>query len=312
MSNVGLLIATMLSATVTGCTPPTGKVDHGPWNRILREHVRDERIDYLALRSRHWDELIGYLDALATVDTAQLSRDRQLAYYINLYNATMVRAVVERFRSGYTPAADNYAVFKKPIVRLRGKSVSLNDLENRIIRPEFGEPRIHVALVCAARSCPPLVPHAYNAASLDRDLEDNMRRFLNDAARNRVDAKSRTLSLSKIFEWYADDFGGKAELAAYVNRFIPVDTTGFEIRFIEYDWSLNMTAPRDGRWVAARSGGVSLHEQPGKTVVGRADAGTVFRVRKEDAGWLMVDRPFAGGVAWLRAGATKPFALADP
>ena len=116
---------------------------------------------------------------------------------------------------------------------------------------------------------------------------------------------------AQVVYLFAQNLGGKAELAAYVNRFVPVDTTGLEVRFIDYDWSLNMTAPRDGRWVAARSGGASLHAQPGKTEVGRADAGTVFRVRKEDAGWLMVDRPFEGGVAWLRSGATTPFVLAD-
>ena len=90
-----------------------------------------------------------------------------------------------------------------------GDNISLNHLEHEIIRKQFKDPRIHVALVCAAKSCPPLLNRAYRADDLDKVLDENMKRFVTDASRNQIDDEKRELRLSKIFEWYPADFGGK-------------------------------------------------------------------------------------------------------
>lgn len=124
-------------------------------------------------------------------------------------------------------------------MRVGGRVMSLNELEHDVIRPTFKDPRIHVALVCAARSCPQILPRAYRADDLAAVLEGNMRRFVNDPIRNPIDAANKKLRLSKIFDWYADDFGGKEKVAAYVDKYHPEDVADWPVEFVEYDWSLN-------------------------------------------------------------------------
>jgi len=216
-------------------------VDHSAFDAILKATVRDERVDYNAIKTNHLPALNAYLQTLASTDVAATPRDEQLALYINLYNATMIREVIARYAPGWTPAAQDFKVFKDPTVKLKTGTISLNDLENKVIRPTFKDPRIHVALVCAARSCPPLLPRAYTAETLNATLEENMTRFVNDSYRNPIDARSKQLRLSKIFEWYADDFGGKNNISAYVDKSHPANTAGWKISFVDYVWDLNNT-----------------------------------------------------------------------
>jgi hypothetical protein len=200
--------------------------------------VRAERVDYAAIAGTHRAALTAYLDALASVDVSALSRKQRLALYINLYNATMISAIADRYRPGYSVADKDWAVFDEPLVRVGGAVISLNDLEHKRVRP-MGDPRIHAALVCGARSCPPLDPVAYTELNLNRLLERNVRRWLADAGRNRIDVDAQTLELSAIFDWYADDFGGKEGLSTYVNKYTDADVAGFEVTFLEYSWGLN-------------------------------------------------------------------------
>lgn len=284
-------------------------VDHSAFDRILRENVRDERVDYLNIRSRHWRELCGYLDELALVDAEQLPRDARLAYYINLYNATMIDAVIRRFHAGYSPEDDDFAVFKEPLVRLKDREISLNDLENKIIRPMLKDPRVHVALVCGAQSCPPLAPRAYEADGLDIVLEESMKRFLNDESRNRVGSNGEPPKLSRIFEWYAEDFGGRKALEDYVSRYAESKPKSGKIEFLNYSWRLNIAAPRDGQWVVVKSP-EKLRDKPNDIVmVGDAKAGDVFRVLGKDAGWIRVERPLGAGEAWLPDKSVDPFKI---
>ncbi len=224
--------------------PQPAMPDHSAFDKILRDNVRDEMIDYDNIRRQHLDQLGGYLEQLAETDVKALPRRVQLAFYINLYNATVIHAVAARFEEGYSVAKGDFALFTEPLVRLKDKSISLNDLEHKIIRPTFKDPRVHVALVCGARSCPPLIPRAYDARDLDAVLENNMRRFTNDPKRNRFDETDKKLFLSKIFDWYADDFGGKTKIGEYVARFTNAPISKTSIEFLEYDWGLNI-APRE-------------------------------------------------------------------
>ncbi|MFG0317403.1 MAG: DUF547 domain-containing protein [Planctomycetota bacterium JB042] len=223
--------------------------DHAPFDAILRAVVRDERVDYAAVRKNHLPALDAYLDRIAPFDRALLPPRDRLAFDLNLYNATMIRAVVERLEADpdWTPAHDDFAVFREPLVRVGGRTITLNALENDVIRPESDEPRVHVALVCAAVSCPPLLPRAYVPGDLEETLDANMRRFLTDGKRNRIDRDAERLALSRIFEWYADDFGGRARLAEFVDRYVEGDVGDFEVTFLEYDWSLNALRTASGR-----------------------------------------------------------------
>jgi hypothetical protein len=215
-------------------------VDHSAFDAIAKDVVADERVDYQKVKAQHAAHLQQYLDAMATVDVTALPKDEHLAYYINLYNATMMKAVVDRNHATFKPSDNDFAVFKEPLVRLKGETVSLNDLENEIIRKQFNDPRVHAALNCAAVSCPPIIDRAYRAEDLDQVLDENVKKWLSDPNRNKIDKKSKKLRLSKIFDWYAADFGGKDKVAAWV-----AEKTGdpavakFQVEYIEYDWTLN-------------------------------------------------------------------------
>jgi hypothetical protein len=124
-----------------------------------------------------------------------------------------------------------------------GKVITLDDLEHKILRPEFKDPRVHAALVCAGMSCPPLRAEPYRGETIDAQLDDAMRSWLNDPKANRVDAGARKVYLSKIFRWFAEDFGGMEKLDEYVAPFVGVDTRGFEVVILQYDWRLNDASP---------------------------------------------------------------------
>jgi hypothetical protein len=232
----------LVAVSLIGSTCIAG-VNHAALDEILSQTVTDEGlVDYRKIANESWGDLLAYLDMLAnTRDADALPRDDRLAFYINLYNATMIKAVIERDRENWSPAADDFAVFKAPLVNLPDRrTVSLNELEHEIIRPNFKDPRVHVALVCAARSCPPLLGRAYRGEDLDAVLDQNMRRFVNDPSRNVIDRTNRKLILSKVFEWYADDFGGKDAIAGYVSKYVEGGSVeGFAVSFMGYDWSLN-------------------------------------------------------------------------
>ncbi len=235
---------TTTAALIIGTTINTAHaVDHSQLDAILRANVRNERVDYANIRDNHKSTLSAYLDTLAKVDPADLPRNEQLAYYINLYNATVIHTILDRYNPGYSVSEDNFKIFDEKHCRTATATAtfSLNHLENKIIRPTFKDPRIHAALNCAAASCPPIHNRAFTSATLDATLTHLMRAFVNDASRNTIDMKSRTLTLSKIFEWYAVDFGDKKGLAKYVNQYTDKDVSSYTVTFQDYSWKLNDT-----------------------------------------------------------------------
>ena len=160
---------------------------HDDFDRMLRTHVHNERVDYHAWKADDAGALEKYLTRMDSMnpDVIQDEAER-LAFEINLYNASMIALILTNMRPEFSTSDRFYSIFDTEEVRRNGKRISLNDLEHKIIRPTFQEPRIHAALVCGAISCPPLLPRAYKAEDLFATLESNMKRFLNDDTRNRV------------------------------------------------------------------------------------------------------------------------------
>jgi Protein of unknown function, DUF547 len=311
---IPLVLPVLCLAPLSGCSaqvasprPRSGGVDHSVLDRILKDNVRDQRVDYLNIRKRDWRKLNDYLQTLARADLSKGTRDERLATLINLYNATMIKLVVERLHVGYSPSERDFLVFKQSLVRTRKGTVSLNDLENEIIRKQFKEPRIHVALVCGAESCPPLLPRAYVAGDLDKTLEDNMRVFVNDKQRNCIDTKAHKLKLSKIFNWYAPDFGGKARLSSYVKRYVKEDLTGFQVSFVEYSWKLNFARPVTGKWIQTLAKQTPMYKDRQREIVERqVRKGSLFEVVLEDSGFIQVDDPLGGSPLWVQKLAVGP------
>ena len=279
----GLVAACLFAALAAQDSQKSADL-HAGWDRILQRHVVGERVDYLGLAMHSSDKLDAYLEKLAAVDPAKLGKDDRLAFYINLYNASMVRAVADRYRAGWTPAADEFGVFKAPVVRLRGKATSLDHIENGIVRKEFDEPRIHVALVCGAVSCPPILDRAWRGKTLEATLEARMRKFLTDRSRN--DIRPREVRLSKIFEWFKGDFEkGGGSLVDYMQMHGAKIVDGATISHIEYDWSLNIATPRDGEWAEVVGRDLTLRNGQSSHELHKGD---VVRVVKRVDGRLAV------------------------
>ncbi len=230
------------------CTP----VDHthSAWTEILAGWVADGQVDYAGIEREQRAGLGAYLANLSgacAADYETWRREARIAFWINAYNAFTVRLILDHYpvssirKIGWLPLAAFRQRFI-PMPGLRGGLVSLQEIENDILRAVFREPRIHFALVCAARSCPPLRREAYRERDLDAQLDEQTRTFLRDPSKNRVDRSRRTLELSAIFKWYRADFeeaGGTVQ--TYVAPYLDgvVDVAGFALTFLEYDWSLN-------------------------------------------------------------------------
>ena len=148
-----------------------------------------------------------YLKLLEGTNTKACLKTEQLAFYINAYNINAIKIVL----TGY-PRIDSIkdmgsifeSVWSRPVCKIDGKLLSLGEIENKIIRPRFHDPRIHFAINCASKSCPPLRSEPYSGKSLDRQLDLAARAFINSPRSNYL--RGNMLYLSKIFDWYAGDF----------------------------------------------------------------------------------------------------------
>ncbi|MBI5771190.1 MAG: DUF547 domain-containing protein [Verrucomicrobia bacterium] len=252
-SIVSKLILSFAVLSAAGFAEAAGPFDqsHARFARVLGAVVQDARVDYAKLKASP-AELDGYLQDVAAVPAAEFARwpeaDR-LALLINLYNAQTLRLIIDHYplasiRSiGMLPGA----AWREPVVRQGGLIMTLDHLENKVIRVQFREPRIHFALVCAAVGCPPLRAEPYVGARLNDQLDDQARRFLGAKEKNRFDPATGTLNLSPIFKWYAEDFTAAAgSVAAYVKAFLPEaqrqalsDPAKVKVTYTDYDWALN-------------------------------------------------------------------------
>lgn len=282
------------------------RVDHSAFDAILAQVARPDGVDYLQLRRDLFPKLAAYLDQLAAVNPYDLRPVERLAYCINLYNATVLCAVAERLRSGYAVSASEFGLFEEALVPWNGGRITLNELENEKIRKGFREPRIHAALVCGARSCPLLQPRAWpSGAEIDTLFDDAMRGFL-AGNHNAVDRERKELKLSRLFEWYAEDFGGADRVAEYAASYLGSEVAAFGVAFAEYDWSPNLAAPASGKWAVAESGAPLFDAATGGARSGAVAEGEYVEVLEDSAGRVRVRRGLAAGEGWADAAALEP------
>ena len=225
-----------------------GAFSHQLFDRVLHAHVQDGVVDYPAILVD--PRFVQYLEDLDRVDPNRLPKDEQLALWVNAYNAYAIKGILD----GYSPGTwvGRYRYFIGRTYRVGGAALNLYDLERDILIAQFHEPRMHFAIVCASASCPRLQPWAYNGAQLNRQLEQGAREFINDPSRNRFDRANRVAYLSKIFDWFTEDFEAQAgSLQRYVAQYVsdPVlaqelATVPYRIEFLDYDWNLNGPAPK--------------------------------------------------------------------
>jgi hypothetical protein len=220
--------------------------DHSAFDAILRAHIREGMVDYQALKAEHAQELDAYIATLGAADEdAFVGPDDELAFWLNAYNAFVIKGVLELY-PGLEKTTGVRDFFEEKRWEVAGALRSLNEIENDIIRPKFEDPRIHFILVCAAQSCPPLQDRAMNPAKLQAQLDDATRTAVNNTKYVQVDARRKALRLTRIMRWYRADFVEKdGSLEAFVLRYLDepaksqLEAGGYTIEFMDYDWRLN-------------------------------------------------------------------------
>ncbi|MCA9753157.1 MAG: DUF547 domain-containing protein [Gemmatimonadetes bacterium] len=227
--------------------------DHAPFDALLHEYVTPYGVRYADWHANADDmeALNRYIHELEHTPIEKLAAtpgrsEAALAYWINLYNAATLRLVLEGYPVDSIKDLGNLlrTPWKKDVVTVEGHKLSLDRIENSIIRVQFREPRIHFALNCAAIGCPPLRGEAYRGGDLESQLEAQTRQFLGDPRRNWVDGEGRA-HLSKILDWYHEDFERDAgSVIEFVRPYMEgmeeiKPGTDIPIEYTDYDWSLN-------------------------------------------------------------------------
>ncbi len=241
---------------------------HQGFDRFLSQVVvvstdgTSNRVDY-SVASEEKALLEDYLSVLASVseeEFLQFGKANQTAFLINAYNAAMIQKILQRYPD-IDSVWDFGRIFNHPFkdrfVELFGERMSLDDIEHGRLRgdPALFDPRIHFAVNCASKGCPPLRPAAFNGSSLDAALDEQASIFLSDHTKNGMNPTTNRLTLSPIFDWYAEDFGvpGLEGELAYLSRY--ADSLGLDddavralnegsikIEWSDYDWALNDVA----------------------------------------------------------------------
>ena len=214
---------------------------HAQFDALLKAHVDEQGlVDYRALKAKP-DDLKAYLDTLAAVsaeDYETWTPPQRLAFAFNLYNASTLQLIVDHYpiKSIRDIGTRFRGPWKQPAVRFRGSTITLDALEHGYLRKEYNEPRLHLALVCAAKGCPPLRREAYVAERLDAQLDDQSRKYLGSSRGLQLDRANGEARISAIFQWYGKDF---PSVAAFVAKHSGESLDGLKIRYLDYDWSLN-------------------------------------------------------------------------
>ncbi|RKF19558.1 DUF547 domain-containing protein [Alginatibacterium sediminis] len=247
-----LFVSFMFSATASHAE----SFDHSQWNQLLQSNVtyfEDNTHSRIAYKNVDRKLLKQYLNSIASVNMDQYQSwndDEQLAFLINVYNAYTVSFILSKYPD-IESIKELGSVFSSPWKKknfpLFGQNVSLDHIEHTLIRGEFSEPRIHVAVVCASKGCPPLQNKAFTAQNLEAMLENAMQGFLRGSENS---YSQGVLKVSTIFDWYGDDFasgGSKGEQGVknYIANYNELFSVSVEqiknakLSYHEYDWSLN-------------------------------------------------------------------------
>ncbi|MCI0460108.1 MAG: DUF547 domain-containing protein [Gemmataceae bacterium] len=236
--------------------PSVGKVSHDAFDTLLQKYVDDHgMVTYARWKENTKDiaALDEYLESLSCVDLASpAATEERLAFWINAYNAVTLKGILREYPTtsirNHTAKLAGYNIWKDLCLWVDGKEYSLEDIEHKVLR-QMGEPRIHFALVCASRGCPPLANRAYTAAGLVEQLTANARRFFAQPTNFQTD--SRTVHVSQLLKWYGTDFAATpVEQLRLLRPYLPsaenltwMDRGSFPVRYLDYDWALNDRSP---------------------------------------------------------------------
>lgn len=220
-------------------------VDNSIYADLLQKYVKDGTVDYQGFKN---DEsyLDQYLKILENSDSNAFARNERFAFYVNAYNAWTIKLVLSAYPD-VTSIKDLGSLFKSPwkkkICRLDRDIISLDDIEHKILRPTFKDPRIHFVVNCASKGCPKLISKPYTGSTMESQLNSAAQTFINDSQKNYL--KGNTLYVSSIFKWFSEDFGN--DIAGFILKYasgnLKTELTAkaghIKISYLDYDWSLN-------------------------------------------------------------------------
>jgi hypothetical protein len=247
---------------VTGGT--FGKAQEDSFTSVLKKYVNtDARINYQAWRASPDDvvTLKNVLLSFANADAKGMSAQELKSFYINAYNAMTIDLILSHFDETMggpsSPIQNDRSirnignlddkVWENFSWKLNGQSVSLNDIENKLLRP-LGDARIHFAIVCASKGCPPILNRAFSPTSIDQTLDQLADAFVNSGRNTQFKTARHQIKTSHILEWFAGDFnysfGSVQAFFAKYAKVVPSDQIqNYAISFSPYDWTLNEPDP---------------------------------------------------------------------
>jgi hypothetical protein len=220
-------------------------VDNTLYAELLDKYVKNGVVDYQGFKNEEAN-LDRYLKILEDTDPKKPPRNEQFAFYINAHNAWTIKLILSAYPD-VKSIKDLGSLFKSPwkkkIARIDGDVITLDAIEHDILRPRFKDPRIHFAVNCASKGCPPLRSEPYRGDTLDRQLTEMTQNFINDPQYNRF--QENTLYVSSIFKWYSEDF--KDGIVGFFRQYAEDDLKGrlqkrggeIKVEYLDYDWSLN-------------------------------------------------------------------------
>lgn len=209
---------------------------HDAFDQLLRKYVSASgKVNYAGFKKEE-AILDTYLEALNKNAPANgWSKSKKMAYWINAYNAATIKLILKNHPVASITKLHGGKPWDHKWIPLGGKTYTLNNIENDILRPVYKDARIHFAVNCAAKSCPPLLNRAWTEGNLNRYLEKQTKSFVNDPKQNTISADA--VEVSKIFEWYAVDFDN---LIDYLNKYSDTKINpNAKISYKEYNWDLN-------------------------------------------------------------------------
>ncbi|MEQ8351247.1 MAG: DUF547 domain-containing protein [Leptospiraceae bacterium] len=248
--------------------PPVGMISvtnldplYSSYTNLLTDYVENGNVDYAGMCKD--PRLEKVMQGFRSVDTTTIeTREQGLAFWINAYNAFTldliclgypVESINDLHGAGglYTSTALGQTIWKIHKFPVGNNQYTLDGIEHQILRPDYNDYRIHAGIVCASVSCPLLLTEAFTPERIDEQLDEQLKEFLASEIRNRIDPKTRTIYLSRIFKWFEKDFtGGKTPLINVLWKYFPFSwqesmespenaLRSWDVQYLDYDWSLN-------------------------------------------------------------------------
>lgn len=231
--------------------------NHITFDLVLKKYVKPvgntTQVDYVLLK-KNINELVEYLTELEIVTKSEFkkwTKDQQFAYWVNVYNAYTLKIIVDNYpvKSIRDIGGPINTTWKKKFIPVLGKKRSLDEVEHKILRRQFKEPRVHFAVNCASISCPSLKTEPYTAEKLEAQLTEQTKLYINDSANNKytINGDKLGLEISEIFKWFKEDFESDGGPGAFVLKWLDIspetkamiNSSKISVKHIKYNWDLN-------------------------------------------------------------------------